>query len=50
MVMHELDEIPVAEIARHLSISPFSVYARLRKARKELRSAVQRLTKGEGTR
>jgi len=50
MVMHELDEIPVAEIARQLSISPFSVYARLRKARKELRSAVQRLTKGEGPR
>ena len=50
MVMHELDEIPVSEIARHLSISPFSVYARLRKARKELRSAVQRLTKGEGPR
>ena len=47
VVMHELDEIPVADIARHLSISPFSVYARLRKARKELRSEVQRLTKGE---
>jgi len=48
MVMHELDEIPVAEIARHLAISPFSVYARLRKARKELRTAVQRLTRGDG--
>ncbi len=49
VVMHELDEIPVAEVAHHLSISQFTVYARQRKARKELRAAVQRLSK-EGPR
>jgi DNA-directed RNA polymerase specialized sigma24 family protein len=46
-VMHDLDGIAVAEIAQRLSISQFGTYARLRKGRKELASAVRRLlTKG----
>jgi RNA polymerase sigma-70 factor (ECF subfamily) len=55
VVMHELDGIPAVEIARQLTISPFTVYARLRKAHKELRAALRRLTgenesKGKGKR
>jgi RNA polymerase sigma-70 factor (ECF subfamily) len=45
LMMHDLDEIPVAEVARRLSITRFGTYARLRKARKELASAVRRLSK-----
>jgi RNA polymerase sigma-70 factor (ECF subfamily) len=45
LVMHDLDGIDVAEIAERLSISRFGVYARLRKARKELAAAVRRLWK-----
>lgn len=43
LVLHELEGIEVVEIARRLSISRFGVYARLRKGRKELTSAVRRL-------
>jgi RNA polymerase sigma-70 factor, ECF subfamily len=47
VVMHDLDGVAVAEIAQRLSISQFGTYARLRKGRKELASAVRRLlTKG----
>jgi RNA polymerase sigma-70 factor, ECF subfamily len=49
IVMHELDGVPVADIARTLSISRFGTYARLRKGRKELAAAVRRLSK-EGVR
>jgi RNA polymerase sigma-70 factor (ECF subfamily) len=45
IIMHDLDQVPVAEIAQTLSISRFGTYARLRKARKELKSAVARLLK-----
>ena len=45
LIMHDLDEVPVDEIARRLSISRFGTYARLRKARKELASGVRRLAK-----
>jgi len=45
LVMHELDGVPIAEVARRLSISRFGAYARLRKAHKELASAVRRLLK-----
>lgn len=43
VIMHELDELPVAEVARALSLSRLGVYARLRKGRKELARAVRRL-------
>jgi hypothetical protein len=44
--MHDLDEIPIVEVARSLSITRFGAYARLRKGRKELAAAVRRLSKG----
>jgi RNA polymerase sigma-70 factor (ECF subfamily) len=43
LVMHELDGIPIAEIAQRLSITRFGAYARLRKAHRELAAAVERL-------
>jgi RNA polymerase sigma-70 factor (ECF subfamily) len=46
LIMHDLDSVPVADIARKLSISRFGTYARLRKARTELAAAVRRLSKG----
>ena len=47
LVMHELDDVPVLEVARRLSMSQFGTYARLRKGRAELQVAVRRLTKGQ---
>jgi RNA polymerase sigma-70 factor (ECF subfamily) len=47
LVMHELEDVPILEVARRLSMSQFGTYARLRKGRQELQSAVKRLTKGE---
>jgi RNA polymerase sigma-70 factor (ECF subfamily) len=49
LVMHELEGVAVADIAERLSITRFGAYARLRKAHKELASAVRRLFK-EGVR
>jgi len=43
IIMHELDGIPITEIARALSITRFGAYARLHKGHKELASAVRRL-------
>ena len=43
--MHDLEGVPVADIAERLSISRFGTYARLRKGRKELKAAVRRLVK-----
>ena len=48
VVMHDLDGAAVAEIAERLSISRFGTYARLRKGRKELATAVRRLLKEGG--
>ena len=48
LVMHDLDGIPIVEIARTLSITRFGTYARLRKARAELGRAVERLLKMPG--
>lgn len=42
-VLHELDDIPVPEIARALSIAEGTAYSRLRAARAEFTSAVRRL-------
>ena len=43
IILHELDGVPVADVARTLSITRFGVYARLHKGRKELRAAVRRM-------
>ena len=40
LVMHDLDEIPVQDVAATLSIPLFTAYSRLRKARRELEAAV----------
>jgi RNA polymerase sigma-70 factor (ECF subfamily) len=45
IILHDLDGVPVADVARRLSISRFGTYARLRKGRRELAAAVQRLLK-----
>ena len=49
IVLHELDGVPIAEVAKQLSITRFGAYARLRKGRQELAGAVRRLLK-EGVR
>ena len=43
--MHDIDEIPMRDIARELSIPLFTAYSRLRKARREFEKAVVRLEK-----
>jgi RNA polymerase sigma-70 factor (ECF subfamily) len=43
LVMHDLDGFPIVDVAAKLSITRFGAYARLRKARKELASALRRL-------
>jgi len=43
LVMHELDRVPVTEVAATLSLPLFTVYSRLRKAREELKLETQRI-------
>jgi RNA polymerase sigma-70 factor (ECF subfamily) len=43
LVMHDLDDVPVQIVATALSIPVFTAYSRLRKARRELRSAIVRM-------
>jgi RNA polymerase sigma-70 factor (ECF subfamily) len=50
LVMHELDEVPVAEVASALSIPLFTVYSRLRKGRRELQAGIRRLLREAGGR
>jgi len=45
LVMHDLDDVPVENVASVLRIPRFTVYSRLRKARRELETALRRLTK-----
>jgi len=45
LLMHDIDEVPVEEVAAALGIPRFTAYSRLRKARRELESAVRRLTR-----
>jgi RNA polymerase sigma-70 factor, ECF subfamily len=45
LVMHDLDDVPVAEVATVLGIPLFTVYSRLRKARREFEAAVRRVLK-----
>ena len=46
LIMHELDDVPVAAVAAALKIPKFTVYSRLRKARRELASALRRMLEG----
>jgi RNA polymerase sigma-70 factor (ECF subfamily) len=45
LVMHDIDDIPVSEVAAALGIPLFTVYSRLRKARRELESVIRRMLK-----
>ena len=49
-VMHELDEIPVPEIASTLDIPLNTAYSRLRLARADAAAAIQRFRAGERSR
>jgi len=49
LVMHDLDHVAMVDIGKVLSIPLFTAYSRLRKARKELESAIRRLLRdGDG--
>ncbi|HYQ42103.1 MAG TPA: sigma-70 family RNA polymerase sigma factor [Polyangiaceae bacterium] len=50
LVMHELDRVPVTEVAATLAIPLFTVYSRLRKAREELKFETQRILNGKHAR
>jgi DNA-directed RNA polymerase specialized sigma24 family protein len=41
--MHDLDQVPVQEVAATLSIPVFTAYSRLRKARRELGTAIAQM-------
>ena len=43
LIMHDLDEVPVAEIASVLGLRLFTAYSRLRKARRELATSLRRM-------
>jgi RNA polymerase sigma-70 factor (ECF subfamily) len=43
LVMHDIDDIPVGQVAAALDIPLFTVYSRLRKARSELDIALRRI-------
>jgi RNA polymerase sigma-70 factor, ECF subfamily len=45
LVMHDLEEVPMAQVATALSIPLFTAYSRLRKARTELEAATRRITR-----
>lgn len=47
LVMHDIDEVPMREVAEALSLPLFTGYSRLRKARIEFAAAVSALKKGE---
>lgn len=46
LILHEVDEVPMRDIAEQLSIPLFTAYSRLRKARRELDAALNVLVKG----
>ena len=48
LVMHDIDDVPVREVASVLEIPLFTVYSRLRKARRELDAAMRRMLKDVG--
>jgi RNA polymerase sigma-70 factor (ECF subfamily) len=45
LVMHDLEEVPMGQVAATLSVPLFTAYSRLRKARTELETAIRRLAK-----
>ncbi len=47
LVMHDIDEVPMRDIANALSLPLFTGYSRLRKARREFEAAVRALQKGK---
>jgi RNA polymerase sigma-70 factor, ECF subfamily len=49
LVMHDLDEVPMPEIASTLDIPLNTAYSRLRLAREDVVAAVRRLRQPEGT-
>jgi RNA polymerase sigma-70 factor, ECF subfamily len=48
LVMHDVDEIAMQDVASALAIPVYTAYSRLRKARQEFETAVRRLQKGTG--
>jgi RNA polymerase sigma-70 factor (ECF subfamily) len=48
LVMHDLDGVRILQVAAALELPMFTVYARLRKARRELQAAMRRLLKEKG--
>lgn len=46
LIMHEVDETPMKDIAEQLEVPLFTAYSRLRKARQELDAALTRLSQG----
>jgi RNA polymerase sigma-70 factor (ECF subfamily) len=46
LIMHDIDQLPMGEIATNLSIYRFTGYSRLRKARQEFTAAVKSLLRG----
>ena len=49
LVMHDIDEVAVRDIATALSIPLFTVYSRLRKGRRELEVALRRMPSQGGS-
>ncbi len=49
-VLHEIDGVPIPEVARALKILTNTAYSRLRLARQEFRAAAQRLQRARGHR
>lgn len=46
-ILHDLDEVPIPEVARVLDLPVNTTYSRLRLAREEFREAIRRLRLGE---
>jgi len=46
LILHEIDEVPMRDVAANLSIPLFTCYSRLRKARREFEAAVIALREG----
>jgi RNA polymerase sigma-70 factor (ECF subfamily) len=49
LVLHDVEEVPVPEIAARLEIPVNTAYSRLRRAREELAASVKRLRKVRGS-
>lgn len=50
LVAHEIDELPIAEMARALDVPPPTLYSRLRSAREQFVAALRRLRASRGDR